>query len=146
MEILDTQEVVETMANLVQLANAEGEAAIFVRFAFAQGMLITYDPAKEDEEISIEIGNYFYVVEEDETVDSPLTYLLAALNQRGEKYHNKNCLYNLLVVNRDENESRFYVINNDEVEKEIHLQLPFQTIKLNGCLNVFMKDLYANAN
>lgn len=146
MEILDTQEVVDTMVDLIQLVNGGKNAAVFVRFASAQGMLITLDPAKEDEEISIEIGRCFYVVEEDATVDSPLTYLLTALKQRGKKYHNKNWSYNLLVVNRDENESHFYVINNDEVEKKIHLQLPFQTIKLNGCLNIFMKDLYANAD
>lgn len=146
MEILDTQEVVETMANLVQLVNAGGTAAVFARFAFAQGMLIIHDPEREDGEINIKLGDYFYVVEKDETVDSPLTYLLTALKQRGKKYHNKNWSYNLLVVNRDKNESCFYVINNDQVEEEIHLQLPFQTIKLNGCLNIFMKDLYANAN
>lgn len=146
MEILDTQEVVETMVSLIQLVNAGGKAAVFARFAFAQGMLITFDPEKEDEEIYIVIGHCSYVVEEDTTVDSPLTYLLTALKQRGKKYHNKNWSYNLLVVNRDENKSHFYVINNDKVEKEIHLQVPFQIIKLNGCLNVFTKDLYANAD
>lgn len=84
MEILDTQEVVETMANLVQLVNAGGTAVVFARFAFAQEMLIIYDPEREDGEINIKLGDYFYVVEKDEMVDSPLTYLLTVLKQRGK--------------------------------------------------------------